>query len=189
MKRSQVVRLVMVAGFALGLAGCKSAPRARPIPTTRIDEGQNTTQAARKALEGKWTLLALTITTADGKQAMPEAAGELNVDEFGNIKIEYRLTEDGRKALERIGVRYPNPVISESGRAAIDPQKGTVTYIGSEANANPLDPDLAARKANPFALERPRYYTIGADGVLTMATHHDNGKDAAKSTWKKAAAQ
>jgi hypothetical protein len=188
MKRSQVVRLVMVAGVALGLAGCKSAPRARPIPTTKIDEG-NTTQAARKALEGKWTLIALSVSTADGKQATPEAAGELNVDEFGNVKLEYRLTEDGRRALERIGVRYPNPVISESGRAAIDPQKGTVTYIGEEAKANPLDPDVAARRANPFSLERPRYYAIGADGVLTLTTHHDNGKDAAKSTWKKAPAQ
>ena len=48
-----------------------------------------------------------------------------------------------------------------------------------------LDPKIAALRANPFALERIRYYTIGADGVLTMTTRHDNGRDAAVGRWKK----
>ena len=49
-----------------------------------------------------------------------------------------------------------------------------------------FDPELAANRANPFALERPRYYALGADGILTLTTRHDNGRDAATSRWKRA---
>ncbi len=50
-----------------------------------------------------------------------------------------------------------------------------------------FDPDLAARRANPFALERARYYTFEEDGTLTLATRHDNGNDASVSRWKRGA--
>jgi hypothetical protein len=44
---------------------------------------------------------------------------------------------------------------------------------------------LAERRQNPFALERTRFYTLGTDGVLTLVTRHDNGKDAATSRWRR----
>ena len=40
-----------------------------------------------------------------------------------------------------------------------------------------FDPDACAQRANPFALERVRYYTFGADGTLTLATRYDNGQE------------
>ena len=64
----------------------------------------------------------------------------------------------------------PTPVISTTGRAVINPQQRTITYQSEKAETELLDPKLAALRANPFALERIRYYTIGADGVLTMTT-------------------
>ena len=46
-------------------------------------------------------------------------------------------------------------------------------------------PEGSARRANPFALERVRYYVIGDDGTLLLSTRYDNGKDAVVSRWKR----
>ena len=170
---------VLAFGVALGAAGCATTPVAQG--------SANTTAAARKALEGKWTLLVLSVTTPDGKRATPQASGDLTVDEFGNLSIQYRLTDAGRAALETIGVKSPNPVISASGRVAIDPQRKTVTYMPPDANARALDADLAALRANPLALEHTRYYSLASNGVLTLTTRHENGKEATRATWKRAA--
>ena len=134
MKRSLTIG-VLALGAALGAAGCATTPVAQG--------SANTTATARKALEGKWTLMVLSVTAPDGKRATPQASGDLNVDEFGNLSIQYRITDAGRAALETIGVKSPNPVISASGRgdrsAAEDRH-----YMPPDANARALDADLAA---------------------------------------------
>jgi hypothetical protein len=177
MKRSLTIG-VLALGAALGAAGCATTPVAQG--------SANTTATARKVLEGKWTLLVLSVTAPDGKRATPQASGDLNVDEFGNLSIQYRITDAGRAALESIGVKSPNPVISASGRVAIDPQRKTVTYMPPDANARALDADLAALRANPLALEHTRYYSVASNGVLTLTTRHENGKEATRATWKRA---
>jgi len=48
-----------------------------------------------------------------------------------------------------------------------------------------FDPTLAAQRANPFALERVRYYTLGTDGTLTLNTRYEDGREAAVSHWKR----
>ena len=114
-----------------------------------------------------------------------EAAGVFISNAFGNVRIEYRVSEAGLKALAALGIDSPNPVISTSGRAAIDTQQRRITYIPPDAATRAFDPGLAAARTNPFALERPRYYALGEDGILTLTTRHDNGRDAAVSRWKK----
>ena len=37
----------------------------------------------------------------------------------------------------------------------------------------------------PGGAERVRYYSLGTDGILTLTTRHDNGRDAATSRWQK----
>jgi hypothetical protein len=177
MKRWRIAGLWMTVGLALGAAGCKTTPVATG--------SANTTVSARKQLEGKWTLVAMTVNSTDGKRVTPQAAGDLTMDEFSNLKIEYRLADSGRSALEGIGLRSPNPVISESGRVAIDPQRHTVSYMPPDANARALDADTAALRANPLALEHLRYYTIGSNGILTLTTRYENGKEATRTTWKR----
>jgi hypothetical protein len=169
--------------FVLG--DCAASPRQRPLQTDPVSEGPGTIEAARKALEGRWTLVSLEVAAADGRRASVEASGLLTSDAFGNMSIEYRLSEAGQKALAELGVTSPNPVISTTGQVAIDTQQRRITYVAPDSQARPFDPDLAARRANPFALERPRYYQLAADGVLTLTTRHDNGQDAATSRWKK----
>jgi hypothetical protein len=170
---------LLTLGATLGAAGCATTPVATG--------SANTTKSARLELEGKWTLLVLSVIAPDGKRATPQASGDLSVDEFGNLTIEYRLTDAGRAALELIGVKSPNPVVSASGRVAIDPQRKTVTYQPPDANARALDADQAARRANPLALEHTRYYSVASNGVLTLITRHENGREATRATWKRAA--
>jgi hypothetical protein len=178
--------VLAAAGLAVGLlAGCAASPRQRPVKTEPIASGPQTVEAARKALEGRWTLVSLDVTADDGRKASVDATGVLTSDAFGNLNIEYRLSEAGQKALEGVGIRPPSPVISTTGQAVIDTQQRRITYVPPDAAARAFDANLAAARANPFALERPRYYSLGDDGTLTLATRHDSGKDAAVSRWKK----
>jgi hypothetical protein len=184
----------MIPGFRLNgaaalmavtlLGGCAASERQRPIQTSRIPETGNTLQAARKQLEGKWTLASLEYASPDGKRATIEGTvGALTADAFGNLDIEYRMSEAGIKLLEGLGFKAPDRVISTKGRAVINVDQKSIAYV--DENAKPFDPKAAAGRANPFALERTRYYEFGADGTLTLTTRHDDGKDAAVSKWKK----
>lgn len=177
--------LLVVGCVAVAASACASRPRQTPLPTTPVNEGADTMSAVRKQLEGQWTLVSLNVTADDGRQQAIDASGLLNSDAFGNLHIEYRMSEAGQKALAALGIKTPNPVISTSGRVVIDPQKKLITYVGEDVKTQGFDPDLAARRANPFALERPRFYAFDADGTLTLTSRYDSGKDAAVGRWKK----
>jgi hypothetical protein len=175
-------RLVLLFG-ALALAGCAGSPRARPIPTT---PAETTVADARKVLEGQWTLQSLQITGPDGRKADVDATGVLKSDQFGTLQIEYRMSDAGQDVLKGIGVTSPNPVVSTEGRVVIDVQHQQITYIGEdfERRAQQFDRELAAKRANPFAIERVRYYAF-EDGLLRLSTRYDNGTEAVVSRWKR----
>jgi hypothetical protein len=97
------------------------------------------------------------------------------------------LKDTGIKALGGLGIKSPNPVITTSGKVMIDTTSHRITYVGEDFQERKFDPDLAARRDNPFALERVRYYSLEPDGTLRLATRYDNGKDASVSRWKKGA--
>lgn len=170
---------------SLVLGGCAPSARQRPIENSRVPTSGATLENARRALQGTWNLVSLNVTAPDGRTAAIEAAGTLVSDAFGNLSIEYRMSPGGQKVLEGVGVTTPNPVITTTGRAVIDVDKQQITYVSEKADAKPFDAELAARRNNPFALERPRFYAVGADGLLTLTTRYDDGKDAAVSRWKK----
>ena len=144
-------------------------------------------EAARKALEGRWRLVSMTVTAGSSPGAGIDATGVLTFEAFGNMQVEYRMSDAGQKTLAGLGIQSPNPVISTSGRVAIDAQQHRITYVGDDFQKQLIssDADLAARRANPFALERTRYYTLGSDGTLVLSTRYDNGTDAVVSRWKK----
>lgn len=182
------IRLMRVAVLAVPavalLAGCAASERQRPIPTSRVATSGDTLEAARKSLEGTWTLVSLEYNAETGQKAVVSGTtGRLVSDGFGNLEIEYRLSDEGRKMLSDMGLQSANPVISTTGRSVIDVDKRSVTYVDDKAQ--PFDPKAAAGRNNPFALERIRYYDIGPDGILTLSTRYDDGKDAAVSRWKK----
>ena len=128
--------------------------------------------------------MSLEYAAPDGRRATVEGtAGTLNADGFGNLAIEYRLSEAGLKAMGTLGFTTPSAVISTTGRSVINVDQQSIVYVDDKAQ--PFDPKLAAGRQNPFALERTRYYDFSADGMLTLKTRHDDGKDAVVSRWKK----
>ncbi len=167
------------------ISACTGGAIKKPLNTSPIASGIDTVESARKSLEGTWTLVSLVVQNASGGRATPDATGTLTWDAYGNLKIEYRLSDAGLKALDAIGVRPATPVIVTDGRAVINPQDKAIQYVPPDASARAFDPNLAAARANPFALERLRYYVLRTDGTLTLSTRHDNGQDAAVSHWKK----
>jgi hypothetical protein len=126
------------------------------------------------------------VHAADGRTAAVEASGFLTAD-FSDMTIQFNISPKGIQALAGIGVTSPNPVISNSGRVLIDTTSRQISYVGADFQKKLMDFDkeLAAKRANPFALERIRTYQFLDDGTLRLATHHDNGKDASVSVWKK----
>ena len=184
--RCRAAQLTAAAICALVTAACVPAnSRTRPLSTSPVATGEGSTRSERSALEGRWLLVSLDVTAPDGRQVGPEATGEMILDEFGNIRIEYQLSEAGQRMLEGVGVHPPNPVISASGRVVIDPQNARVTYVAPDSQARLVDADLAARRANPFALEHQREYAIAADGMLTLTSRYEDGRHATISVWRK----
>ncbi len=182
-------RWVMWIGCAmLALSACAAKPRGRPLHTTPVAEGAETVESARNFLAGRWVLASLRVTTEEGRGAAIDAAGALTADTHGTLAIEYRMSEAGQRALTSLGIESPNPVIATTGRVIIDPQQRRITYLGDDfqQRAQGFDPDLAARRANPFALERTRHYTLESDGTLVLSTRYDSGKDAIVGRWKRA---
>src|SRR5262245_31023939 len=181
-------RALVAACITMVIAGCAHGqPRQRPLNTTPMATGADTMEATRKRLQGRWTLTSLTVTAEDGRKSPVDATGVLTFDGFGNLQIEYRLSEEGRKTLEGLGIKTPSLVLSTSGNAAIDPVQRRITYSSADVQKRALgfDPDLAAQRANPFTLERVRNYTFVDDNNLTLTTRHDNGSDAAVAQWKR----
>ena len=179
---------VVITLAAFTWAACAPAPRQRPLPTQAINEGPNSTYAVRKQFEGNWTLVSYAVSTEDGRQVTVDAGGDLTFDAYGVLKVQYQLSDEGQKQLASLGVKSPNPYIATSGNVVIDTQRQQITYLGDDFNAKALgfDPTLAAERANPFALERVRYYAFGADGTLTLSTKYSDGKEAAVSHWRRA---
>src|SRR5262245_43951048 len=132
--------LIVIAVCILETA-CAAGPRRGPLPTKPVETGENTTAAARRQLEGRWTLISLDIAAEDGRRANVQAAGDLGLDGFGNLEIEYRLSDAGRATLESLGISSPNPVISTTGRAVIDTQQHRITYIAPDAGSRVFDPE------------------------------------------------
>jgi hypothetical protein len=184
----RTVTFIVIAGLTLAIAaGCKPGPIQKPLKTNPIEKGSDTVNSTRLMFQGQWSLVSLVVTNPEGRAATVEATGDLVSDAYGNLKIEYRISDAGLKALQGVGITSPNPVISTSGKFEVNPQSKEIRYVHEDAAERAFDPDLAAARANPFALERTRYYDFAADGTLRLATRYDNGKEAAVSRWKKGA--
>jgi len=186
MKRRFQVTVTVLAVVAA--SACAAAPRGRTLPTERIESGPNSTTAVRRQFEGHWVLVSFKVNTQDGRMADVDATGDLTFDSFGVLDVRYKMSDQGLKSLASMGVASPNPTVSTTGRVVIDTQQHRITYLGDdfEERALGFDPKLAAQRANPFALERIRYYEFRTDGTLTLGTKYESGMDAAVSSWKRA---
>src|SRR5690348_14118938 len=130
MHTHRTVTLIVSGGLMLAVAsGCKPGPIQKPVRTNPIEKGSDTTNSTRLMFEGHWQLISLEVTNTQGRHATVPANGDLESDVYGNLKIEYRITDAGLKALQDVGITSPNPVISTSGKFEVNPQSKEIRYV------------------------------------------------------------
>jgi hypothetical protein len=165
--------------------GCAASPRQRPVSAGPVATGPNTLEFVRAQLEGSWVLQSLTVTAFEGKPVPVGAAGTLTFDRFGNLQVDYQISDDGLVALSKAGIAMPTPTISTKGQAMIEPQSNQIVFVDPAFKGKPYDADLVDLRRNPFALQHRRHYQFANDGTLTLSARYDTGKDAAVGRWKK----
>ena len=167
------VVLLLVAG-----AACGNALGDRPMKGGPVDTGAGSLTAARKFLEGRWTLESFEVFPPGKPPMVLKGQGTLTYDNFGNLQMDIRTDEATADLLRAAGVDIRDNAISTSGRTAVDLQNRTLTYIleGKQPTNAPL---------GPLAVNRPRYWEVDAN-TLTLTTKDDNGKPWSIGRWKRA---
>jgi hypothetical protein len=176
------VQMRVVILVAVVAAGCAGAPRTAPIKGGPVTTGPGTIEAARKFLEGRWTLTSFEVFPVGGKgvQLKGKGNGTLSYDAFGNLDMQIRVEDKNTsEELARAGIPITNGVISSTGRAAIDLTARTLTYFLE--GQKPLVP---TGPAGPLALSRPRHWVVEGN-ILTTTTRYDDGQPASVARWEK----
>ena len=173
---SMFTRLIPLAVLTVvAAAGCGASAGQRPIQAGPVDEGAGSLTAARKFLQGRWSLESFEIAAA-GKPLQPlKGAGTLTYDDFGNLRMEIRADQAAADQLRAAGVDIRDGVIATDGRTAVDMQNRTLTY---------MLPGQAPGGTGPMAANRPRHWQVEAD-LLTLTTRDDAANPASVSRWRR----
>jgi hypothetical protein len=166
--------LVLVAVLLAGNIACSAAPRQRPVEGGPVDTGAGTLTAARKFLEGRWTLESFEVYPPGKQPITLKGSGTLVYDDFGNLKMDIRADEASSDLLRAAGIDIRDGTISTDGRTTVDMQNRTLTYIlaGQTASRGPLAPS------------RPRHWEVQGD-LLTLTTKDDAGKPLSVGRWRR----
>src|SRR5918995_5253629 len=105
---------------SLTLAGCTSAPWNEPIKLGPVDTGAGSLTAARKYLEGRWTLLSYEVFLAGEPPITLGGSGMLTYDGYGNLTTEIPVDDATARVLEKAGIRATNGAFMTSGRTVVD---------------------------------------------------------------------
>jgi hypothetical protein len=163
-----------VVAVAILAAVADAAPPQKGGP---VEAGPGSTAAARKYLEGRWSLLSFEVFPPERPSFHVTGSGTLLYDGFGNLDVEIRVDAATASLLERAGIEAPGGRISSSGRAAVDMQQRTLTYFFQG------EPPLGA-PSGPLALNRPRYWQVEGT-ILTLTTKDDDGHKLSVARWQK----
>jgi hypothetical protein len=174
MQRTSLTCLIVLSFFIAGTTGCKSAPRQRPVKGGDVAGGAGSLTAARKYLEGRWTLESFEVYPPGKPPITLKGSGTLVYDDFGNLKIDIRADQSAADVLRAAGIEIQDGVISSDGRTAIDLQNHTLTYIVAGQTPN----------TGPLALNRPRHWVVEGT-LLTLTTQDDAGKPLSVGRWRK----
>jgi hypothetical protein len=162
-----------VVALTLSIAGCKSAPRQRPVQGGPVDTGPQTLTAARKYLHGNWALESFEVYPPGKPPITLKGSGNLSYDDFGNLRIEIRADQSSSDLLRAAGIDIRDGVISSDGRTAVDMQNRTLTYIVQGQTGS-----------GPLSLSRPRYWEVNGN-MLTLTTKDESGKPLSVGRWRK----
>jgi hypothetical protein len=165
----------LLGAVLLSVAGCAASPITKPIEGGAVGTGRGSLTEARKYLEGRWALESFEVHSPGKPVLSLKGQGTLTYDEFGNLTMDIRTDEATGDLLRAAGIDVQAGTISSSGRAAVDIQNRTLTYM---IQGQPV----GAR--GPLALSRPRHWQV--DGtLLTLTTKDDAGNPASVGRWRK----
>ena len=166
--------LALVAVLLAGNIACSAAPRQRPVKAGPVDEGAGTLAAARKFLEGRWTLESFDVYPPGKQPITLKGSGTLVYDDFGNLKMDIRADEASSDLLRAAGIDIRDGTISTDGRTTVDMQNRTLTYV------------LAGQTASrgPLSTSRPRHWDVQGD-LLTLTTKDDAVKPLSVGRWRR----
>jgi hypothetical protein len=153
-----------------------------PLQKGPAETGPGSTAAARRFLEGRWSLQSFEVRPPGKPPIHLRGSGTLTYDGFGNLQIEIRVDEETAALLEAAGVRTSRGVLSTTGRAIVDMQARTLTYVLD--GQVPFNAPPFRRPSGPLALERPRHWQIDGN-VLTLTTRGDDGQPVSIGRWEK----
>ena len=167
-------RGVIIALFAV-VASCHGAPRQKPIKAGPVDTGPQTLTAARSFLEGRWNLESFEVRPPGKPPIVLKGGGTLLYDNMGNLKMDIQADEASADLLRQSGIDIRDGRISTDGRAALDLQKHTLTYV--------LQGQAPLIKG-PLGMERPRHWVVEGD-TLVLTTQDDAGQPLSVGRWRK----
>jgi hypothetical protein len=179
MLRSALKQSIVALMLASAL-GCSAAPRQRPVELGDVNEGAGTVAAARKFLQGRWALESFEVFPPGQAPIVLKGEGSLNYDDFGNLRIDIRTDQKTADLLRAAGIDTPDGTISSDGRAAVDMQNKTLTYILAGQSTG----TIAKTVPGPLAPSRPRHWEV-KDDLLFLSTRDEAGKNLSTSRWKK----
>ena len=156
-------------------AACSGAPRQRPIKAGPVDTGPQTLTAARNFLEGRWVLESFEVRQSGKPPIVLKGAGTLLYDNMGNLRMDIEADQASADLLRQSGVDIRDGRISTDGRAALDLQKHTLTYV--------LQGQAPLIKG-PLGMERPRHWVVEGD-TLILTTQDDAGQPLSIGRWKR----
>jgi hypothetical protein len=168
------LRLLLGCGL-LASAGCPPAPLDRNIELGPVETGAGTLTAARKYLEGRWSLESFELYLPGKDPIALKGSGTLEYDDFGNLNMQIRADQASSDLLRAAGIDIRDGVIATNGRTVVDMQNRTLTY---------MIPDQSPLVPGPLATNRPRYWEV-TDDILTLTTKDDAGKPLSVGRWRK----
>ena len=127
-----------------------------------VDAGPESLTAARKFLEGRWTLESFEVFPPGKAPITLKGTGTLNYDDFGNLRIEIRADEKSADLLRAAGIEMRDGTISSDGRTVVDLQNRTLSYV--LPGQKPGDPG-----AGPLSPSRLRHWEVKGD-LLFLST-------------------
>jgi hypothetical protein len=161
----------------LTVGACASVPWEGPIKLGPTETGPGTLAAARKYLEGRWSLLSYEVFPPDGPPITLNGTGILTFDEFANLTIDIRADNASAGILEKAGIQTTNGALLTSGRTVVDMQARTLTYVLEG------QPPLGA-PSGPLGLNRPRHWDVQGN-LLTLTIKGDDGRPVSIGRWQK----
>jgi len=178
MRRARFLAVFTFVAAMAGSIACQGGAYNKPIEGGPVDKGPGTLESARKFLEGRWSLVSFEVFPPGKQPIALKGTGSLVYDNFGNLKMEIRTDSVTAELLATAGIPFQAGVIAQEGRAVVDMQNRTLTYV------LPGDAPVGA-PSGPLSTNRPRYWQVEGN-ILPLTTKDDKGKPLSVGRWQKA---